>query len=79
MRCCNMKKIGRIKLHLIIITIVLVMIPFISIGFSALSTVLNIRGDFLITISGDPVMGNYYNTLNKTYMKKVTTKKWPLL
>jgi hypothetical protein len=45
------------------------MIPFIGIGFSVLTTVLNIRGDLLVDISRDPVIGNYNKSLNNTYLK----------
>ena len=58
-----MLKTDKRKLNLAIIILLTIMIPFIGIGFSALTTVLNIRGDLLVDIPRDSVIGNYNKSL----------------
>ena len=63
-----MIKLRRNYLYMTIVILLLIMIPFIGIGFSALQTVLNIRGDVLVEVPQDPIIGDYYKSLNNTYL-----------
>ena len=63
-----MIKLRRNYLYMTIVILLLIMIPFIGIGFSALTTVLNIRGDFLVDVPRDPIIGNYYKSISNTYL-----------
>ena len=58
----------RLKLNILIVLSLLVIIPFISIGFSALTTVLNIRGDLTVAIPQEPIIGNFDKSINNTYL-----------
>ena len=57
----------KLRLQLLIIVMVLIMIPFISMGFSALSTVLNINADLIVMPPADPIIGNY-EIINNAYL-----------
>ena len=57
----------KLRLQLLIIVMVLIMIPFISMGFSALSTVLNVNADLIVMPPADPIIGNY-NVINNAYL-----------
>ena len=63
-----MFNIKRTKLNLFIVLTLLVIIPFISLGFSALTTVLNIEGDLTVGITPEPIVGSYLKSLNNTYL-----------
>ena len=70
---------NRLNIQLLVIILVLVMIPFISMGFSALQTVLNIEGDLIVSPPQDAIMGSYYKIYDKylsdtyrPYIKYVT-------
>ena len=60
-------KTRKLKLHIIIYIVAFTIIPFVSLGYSALSTTLNIRGDFLVLPPQDPIIGNYDKSIRNTY------------
>ena len=62
------KKYEKLKLHLLIMVLLLAIIPFVSLGFSALTTSLNIRGDVLVSIPSDSIIGNYAYSLSNSYL-----------
>ena len=54
----------RFNIQIIIIILVLVTIPFLSLAFSALTTVLNINSDVLVQPPQDPLIGNFNKITN---------------
>ena len=62
------KKYEKLKLHLLIMVLLLAIIPFVSLGFSALTTALNIRGDFVLSVPDDPVVAYYNKAVVKIYL-----------
>ena len=61
-------KNDKLKLYTILFIIVLTMIPFMSVGFSALTTSLNINGDLLVSVPQDPLIGNYEKSISNSYL-----------